>query len=172
MSQTARPPTFLRLMGNRGTATVELALVLPVLLLLVVGILDLARIFYADVSLTTAAWAAAYTGSSPSGSLPAPATCPEEGIFASIAGQVPKCQAIFLAAQKDLASLPARSSTNPTLKAEWVSEANSSPSWPVPTANLKVTIRYEFRPLFPIAGIKSIQFQRFVILHVRDGNNF
>jgi Tfp pilus assembly protein FimT len=38
--------------GTRGQSLVELALVMPVLALLVIGALDLGRVFYADVQLT------------------------------------------------------------------------------------------------------------------------
>jgi len=50
-----RPPSSGRKRSDRGTAAVEFALVLPVLLLIVFGIIDFGRALNAQISLTGAA---------------------------------------------------------------------------------------------------------------------
>ena len=50
--------------SERGSALVELAVTLPLLVLLVVGVADLARVFYVSMALTNAARAGAQYGSS------------------------------------------------------------------------------------------------------------
>ncbi len=50
-----RPPSSSRKTSDRGTAAVEFALVLPVLLLIVFGIIDFGRALNAQISLTGAA---------------------------------------------------------------------------------------------------------------------
>jgi Flp pilus assembly protein TadG len=50
-----RPPSSGRKMGDRGTAALEFALVLPVLLLIVFGIIDFGRALNAQITLTGAA---------------------------------------------------------------------------------------------------------------------
>jgi Flp pilus assembly protein TadG len=50
-----RPPSSGRKTSDRGTAAVEFALVLPVLLLIVFGIIDFGRALNAQISLTGAA---------------------------------------------------------------------------------------------------------------------
>jgi Flp pilus assembly protein TadG len=53
-----------RLTGSEsGGALVELAVVLPMLLVIFAGVVDFARVFYTSISLTTAARAAAQYGS-------------------------------------------------------------------------------------------------------------
>ncbi|HUB38783.1 MAG TPA: TadE family type IV pilus minor pilin [Streptosporangiaceae bacterium] len=51
----ARPPSSGRKVRDRGTAAVEFALVLPLLLLIVFGIIDLGRALNAQITLTEAA---------------------------------------------------------------------------------------------------------------------
>jgi len=51
---------------ERGAALVELALASPILVVLIVGIVDFARIFYLGLQVTDAARAGAQYGSSPS----------------------------------------------------------------------------------------------------------
>lgn len=50
--------------GRRGQALVELALIFPVMLLLLLGALDLGRVFYANITITSAAKEAALRASS------------------------------------------------------------------------------------------------------------
>jgi Flp pilus assembly protein TadG len=50
-----RPPSSRRTASDRGTAAVEFALVLPVLLLIVFGLIDFGRALNAQISLTGAA---------------------------------------------------------------------------------------------------------------------
>lgn len=55
----------MRLMRSRGSAFVELALCMPVLALIMMGVTDYGRIFSVSVSLSSAAWAGgAYASSS------------------------------------------------------------------------------------------------------------
>jgi len=51
---------------ERGAALVELALATPLLLILIVGVVDFARVFYVGMQVTDAARAGAQWGSSPS----------------------------------------------------------------------------------------------------------
>jgi Flp pilus assembly protein TadG len=51
--------------GERGAALVELALASPILVVLIVGIVDFARIFYLGLQVTDAARAGAQYGSTP-----------------------------------------------------------------------------------------------------------
>jgi Flp pilus assembly protein TadG len=60
---------------SRGQALVELALVLPVMLLLMLGALDLGRLFYAKITVTNAAKEAAYVAASGTGTFTAGAAC-------------------------------------------------------------------------------------------------
>jgi Flp pilus assembly protein TadG len=52
-----------RLSSNRGSSLVELAVALPVLIVIIAGTIDFARVFYLSVSLTDAARAGAQYGS-------------------------------------------------------------------------------------------------------------
>jgi len=55
VSRLARPAARRRRLGDRGAAAVEMALVLPVLLLVVFGIIDFGRVLNAQVKVTEAA---------------------------------------------------------------------------------------------------------------------
>jgi Flp pilus assembly protein TadG len=168
MPHTVSTRTLIRLISNRGTATVELALVLPLLLLLVLGALDLGRAFHADVSITNAAWTGAYVASGGNLSV-MPSFC--EGPVFTPSPPV-GCENIFAAVKKDLATLPqVDTTTNPTLSMRLIADTdptlNPPPVWLRSGYNAKVTITYTFVPIFPFK-FGNITIRRSMLLHVRS----
>lgn len=74
---------------SRGQALTELAIVVPVMMFLVLGALDLARVFYAKIAVTNAAMQAVLTASEGSGGYAAAAVAESRGGFVAIqAGDV------------------------------------------------------------------------------------
>ncbi len=109
--------------GQRGQAAVELALLLPVLLLIVVGIVDLGRAYRAAVMLTNAAHQGAVYGSS----------------SATAASDADEIRDIVLA---DAATIGGS-----------VAVTSDVDTDPYGSLRVSVTASYTFTPLFPYPGL-------------------
>jgi Flp pilus assembly protein TadG len=118
---------------RRGAAAVEAAVVLPVLLFFVAGIVDLGRLPKVADSLTNAARNGAQFGM----------------VNTTVAGQSANIRA---AAVTEMANLPNVSSSNPTVTASLVTDAGSS------TQFIKVTVTYDmtgfcYFSFFPVTSM-------------------
>jgi|GEM_PF-2285213 hypothetical protein len=181
--------------NRRGTATVELALVLPVLLLLVLGALDLGRMFYADVSMTNAAWASAYVAANLQ-PLPQGSWCradvlanPDLTVLecrdrsgANILSQQLRDRIVpaFRAARNDLQSLrdsPSMTDCGSALvrvcvEIKWISDNEVDPgatyTWRRSYGAVRVTAKHNFHALLPsLVRVSTITLLRSVVNHVR-----
>ncbi len=195
MSSSVSPHRFHKLTSRKGTATVELALVLPVLLLLVLGALDLGRMFYADVSLTNSAWASAYVAAAlqplPQGSWcradvlanpdPTVLECKDQS-GANILSQQLRDRIVpaFRAAKNELQSLkdiPSTTNCGSALvqvcvEIKWISDSEVDPgatyTWRRSYGAVRVTAKHNFPALLPsLLRISTVTLQRSVVSHVR-----
>lgn len=194
MSSSAKLPSFQRLTSRRGTATIELALVLPVLLLLVLGALDLGRMFYADVAMTNAAWAGAYVAADlqplPQGSWcradvmadpdPTVLECRDQSGNNILSTYGTRVIPAFRAAKNELQSL--RNSASSTscggtivrvcVEIKWVGDNEVDPAptytWRRSSGAVRVTAKHNFQALLPsVVRISTVTLQRSVVSHVR-----
>ena len=123
MTAATRSGRTRRLAGERGAVAVEFALVVPLLLLLLFSIVSVSRAFQVQATLSGAAREAART----------------------------------MAIQNDLsaaksAAVFAASTSSIPLGAGQVSISPSSCTGAAPTANIRVTITYQFQPMGSFAG--------------------
>lgn len=116
--RTARPRA-----SQRGQGMVELAVTLPLVVLILVAIADLGRIFYADVTLTSAAQSGALYASSS-----AVAAVDTTGIRN--------------AALADTSTLFGRTSSNPSVTSSVYAGLYGAPT-------VAVTTTFTFQPIFP-----------------------
>jgi Flp pilus assembly protein TadG len=130
--------------GERGQAFIELALVLPILLALTIGIIELGRLAYYYIEVSNAARAGAQYG-------------------AQILGNAPDTAAITLAAQNDAPELgdgltvtPAETCGCPGAAPGTAANCFATPGCTYPTVFLTVTTTYNFAPLFNYPGISTL----------------
>ena len=123
--------------GDRGQALVELALIAPILIILMLGVIDYGRVYFAYISVTNGARIGAdYAATGPT--------------------QAADTAAIKAAALADTTNLLNQSPTNPDVT---VTTANDSQG----SLYADVTMTYTFSTLFPWPGLPtSIDIERTV----------
>ena len=123
--------------GDRGQALVELALIVPILIIIMLGVVDYGRVYFAYISVTNGARIGAdYAAAGPS--------------------EAADTAAIKAAAVGDTTNLLNQSATNPDVT---VVTANDSQG----TLYADVTMTYTFTTLFPWPGLPtSIDIERTV----------
>ena len=123
--------------GDRGQALVELALIVPILIIIMLGVVDYGRVYFAYISVTNGARIGAdYAASGPS--------------------EAADTAAIKAAALGDTTNLLNQSATNPDVT---VVTANDSQG----ALYADVTMTYTFTTLFPWPGLPtSIDIERTV----------
>ena len=143
-STTWRGRFLRRLMGEgRGQSLVELALLLPVLLILVLGTIDFGRVFFAYISVTNAA---------------------RNGADYAAEGQAATADldGIRTTALADTGDLPNTSPTNPGVAVATGTDSQGR-------LYADVTVSYAFTTLFPWPGIPdSLDVQRTVRARVAE----
>ena len=143
--QTIRNPRLL------GTAAVETAVVLPLLLLLAMGTTDLGRVSHAYIAVATSARNAAQYGSGSKNS------------SQDTAG-------IAAAARSEMSSVVGYSSSNPTVTSSVIDEGGGNSS-------IKVTVIFQFQSLIRYPGLPSSMtltrtvHLRVMPIEVQDGTN-
>jgi Flp pilus assembly protein TadG len=128
--------------SEKGSAFVELALFTPVLLVMLVGALDFARVYYADITLANAAEVGALYGSR----------------SVSASSDTSGMQTAAINDGKDLTSLTAVATNYCACGASGA--AQTCPATSCTVANpahryVKVQTTYTFNTLFPIPGIPA-----------------
>lgn len=125
----------------RGSAAVEAAVLLPLLILLMLGIIDLGRFSYAMISVATAARNGAVYGSK------------------SAVNAIDKT-GIAEAVRLEMVSVPGYSSSNPAIKSSRKTNANDDDS-DVDAADgqtdysVKVKVSFDFNTLIPYPALPS-----------------
>jgi Flp pilus assembly protein TadG len=141
--QTVAPPAV-PASRERGQAFIELALTLPLLLALTMGIIEIGRLAYYKIEVSNAARAGAQYG-------------------AQILGNAPNTAGITLAAQNDapdiaagLAVAPVETCGCPGAAPGTAANCFAAPACAYPIVYLTVTTTYNFAPLFNYPGISSL----------------
>lgn len=138
--------------GTRGQSLAELALLLPVLLLLVLGAIDFGRLYFAYVSVTNASRNAAQYGS-----------------FNTIRASDEDCtdgNCLRLAAIADTSNLLNTSATNPDVTTEPCSAGSLDDQG---RECVRITVTYTFETLVPWPGLpNSIDMSRTVQMRVAE----
>lgn len=129
---------------ERGQAFIELALALPLLLALTIGIIEFGRMAYYQIEVSGAARAGAQYG-------------------AVILGNAPDTAAITLAAQNDapdiaagLTVAPVETCGCPGAAPGTAANCFAAPGCLYPIVYITVTTTYDFAPLFNYPGISTI----------------
>ncbi|MGB6836982.1 MAG: TadE family protein [Dehalococcoidia bacterium] len=134
---------FRRARYQRGQSLVEFALLLPLLLIIMLGVLDFGRVYFAYVSVTNAARNGAHYAS---------ATTEKAGDLDGIRG----------AALADTENLLNTSPTNPAVSAQTGLDSQGK-------TYASVTVSYTFETMFPWPGIPdSVDMQRTVRMRVAE----
>jgi len=137
-NQTTKQP-----FRHRGSAAVELAVLLPLIMLLALGATDFCRFLYAHIAVATAARNGAQVGS----------TSKDDAKDES---------AIRTAARAEMAAVPGYSASNPTVTSSYSSS----------NKRLSVTVSFQFNTFVAFPGIpNSLTLRRSVHLPVVDGSS-
>jgi Flp pilus assembly protein TadG len=129
---------------ERGQAFIEMALILPVLLVLTIGVIEIGRLAYDEIEVTDAARAGAQYG-------------------AQILGDAPNNAGITLAAQNDAPDISGGLTVNsvetcgcPGAAPGTAGNCFAAPGCAYPIVYVTVTTTYTFSPLFNYPGISTL----------------
>jgi len=146
--------------ARRGQAIVETALLLPILMLLVMGTADLARVFYYSIAITNAAREAARQGTyfDPTATPPTNTFDSTAAVFEAARHEVPVDISLSLATSATQCLPGAPSSwgvyypTDPNTGFVYIC-FDGSDSLPTAQSTIQVTILYNYAPVTPLASV-------------------